>query len=211
MAITRETVLHVAKLARLGFATVAIDFSGHGSRAVRISKDITQGCMGRCAAGGVIGTDECDSIVDANTASGMCPGTGIDPTVTCGVAATASADAMFVPPSPTSATQCYAPFLSTNLAATRDSLRQTVLDLQRVALALKTCGGAGCGGLVVDPTKILYGGMSLGGILGSITTATQPDIKAAALSVPGAGWGDLLENTETLEFRCPLVDSLIDG
>jgi hypothetical protein len=91
-----------------------------------------------------------------------------------------------------------------------------VLDLQRTILALKTCApGApaitNCGSLAFDSTKIFYAGVSLGGILGSIATAESPDVKAALLSVPGAGWVDLLENTDTVEFRCPLVNGLIDA
>jgi hypothetical protein len=89
-------------------------------------------------------------------------------------------------------------------------MRQTVLDLQRLIIAVKTCSG-GCGPLTIDPTKIFYTGVSLGGILGSIATAESPDVKAAVLSVPGAGWVDLLENTDTVAFRCPLVNGLIDS
>jgi hypothetical protein len=42
-------------------------------------------------------------------------------------------------------------------------------------------------------------------------TATDPTIKAAVLNVAGVGWLDLLENTKTLAFSCPLVDALIDA
>jgi hypothetical protein len=219
LTLSKDTALTFAgKATAAGFAIVAIDFVAHGSRAVRISNDPTLGCTGRCVdattitaqnpAGDFYATPMlCEKASD-------CPGAGD----TCGKASvlTGAAANEGAAPTPTSAGQCYDQFLSTDLAKTRDGLRQTVLDLQRTILALKACAPgapttANCGSLVIDPTKILYAGVSLGGILGSITTAESPDVKAAMLSVPGAGWVDLLENTDTVEFRCPLVNGLIDA
>jgi dienelactone hydrolase len=216
---SKETALTFAgRATAAGFAVVAVDFVAHGSRAVRISKEPTLGCTGRCVdattitaqkpAGDFYATPTfCETAAD-------CPGAGD----TCGKASvlTGGAANEGAAPTATTAGQCYDPFLSTDLAKTRDGLRQSVLDLQRVVLALKACGpGApmtsNCGGLAFNPTKILYTGVSLGGILGSVATAESPDIKAAMLSVPGAGWLDLLENTDTVEFRCPLVNGLIDA
>ncbi|MGN6105850.1 MAG: hypothetical protein ACTHU0_12160 [Kofleriaceae bacterium] len=114
-------------------------------------------------------------------------------------------------PSPVRSPQCYAPFLSPDLGTTRDNIRQTVLDLHGLTAALKSCGAAGCGALKVDAAKIQYMGQSLGGIIGSTLTATNPDLKASVLNVPGVGWVDILENTETLAIRCMLVDGLIDA
>ncbi|MDB4958701.1 MAG: hypothetical protein JWO36_6270 [Myxococcales bacterium] len=120
-----------------------------------------------------------------------------------------------VPPEPSAHPQCYAPFLSTDLGGTRDNFRQSVLDVQRLVKALVGCGATptplGCGALAVNPAKIEYAGISLGGILGSMINATAPDLKAGVLNVPGVGWADILENSETLEIRCPLVDALIDA
>lgn len=111
--------------------------------------------------------------------------------------------------SPATSPQCFASFLSPDLAATRDNIRQTILDHLGLVQALETCGTANCGELKVDATKIQYLGQSLGGIMGSITTAMSDDIKASVLNVPGVGWVDILENTETLAIRCTLVDGLI--
>jgi hypothetical protein len=83
--------------------------------------------------------------------------------------------------------------------------------MQGLVAAVKACGAAGCTPLEVDTAHIVYAGISLGGIFGSLLTATAPDIKAALLNVPGAGWGDIFENTERNDFRCPLVDGLIDA
>jgi dienelactone hydrolase len=114
-------------------------------------------------------------------------------------------------PAPVDFPQCYAPFLTTNLAATRDAIRQSVLDQQRLVGALKACGTTLCGAIKVDTTRILYLGQSLGGILGSMFVGVAPDIKAATLNVPGVGWVDILENTGTLRLQCLLVDGLIDA
>lgn len=119
------------------------------------------------------------------------------------------------PPSPSAAPQCYAPFLSPNLAATRDNIRQSVLDMQGLVEAVKACGTAACttpnANLKIDPTQISYAGISLGGIIGSMVVATKTELTASLLNVAGAGWFDILENTETLEIRCSLVDALIDA
>ncbi|MEO8842460.1 MAG: hypothetical protein ABI591_18245 [Kofleriaceae bacterium] len=158
------------------FASMAIDFVNHGSRAIRTSNT---------------GTD--------------CADTGN------------------VPPDPGDFPECYAPIFSADLAATRDNIRQTVLDLQRVIRVAKFCGSNACtsataGGssatpstLKVDPAHIVYGGQSLGGIIGSTTSATAPDIKTSLLNVPAIGLLDVLEHTDTLFIRCQLVDALIDA
>ncbi len=119
-------------------------------------------------------------------------------------------------PTPTLTPQCYAPFLSGNLGATRDNIRQSAVDLHSLVAALKACGPSGCigtapGAFRVDPTRILYAGISLGGIMGSLVTSTNPDIKAAVLNVPGVGWVDILENTQSNAIKCSLVDGLIDA
>jgi pimeloyl-ACP methyl ester carboxylesterase len=118
----------------------------------------------------------------------------------CGAAAT-----------PGDTPQCYAPFLSTDLAGTRDNIRQTVLDLQGLLAAVKACGTTACGPLQVDPAHIHYMGISLGGIIGSTVVANSPNVKASVLNVPGVGLIDILENTPSNQIRCTLVDGLIDA
>ncbi len=158
---SRTAALGIApQLAAAGFATVAIDFVGHGSRAVRISSDAGQGCAA---------------------------------------------------PTPADQPQCFAPFLSPNLAATRDTIRQSALDLQGLAVALAACDASACGELLVDPEQFAYLGMGLGGMIGSLAAATSPLFRDSVLYATGAGWVDLLENTQTLAIRCGLVDALIDA
>ncbi|MCX5747496.1 MAG: hypothetical protein NT062_33950 [Proteobacteria bacterium] len=155
------------QLAAAGFASVAIDFVAHGSRAVQTSDSPLLACSGT--------------------------------------------------PSPTAAPQCFGLFLSTDLAGTRDNIRQTVLDLQRLSLALSACNaGTGCAGpdsiaFKVDSSKIVYAGISLGGIVGTTFTSLSPIVKAEVLNVPGVGLLDILENTAEVQIRCSLVNALIDA
>ncbi len=95
-------------------------------------------------------------------------------------------------------------------------MRQTILDIQRLVLAVKACSATQgstnpCGTLAVDPTKLLYTGISLGGIMGSTVTSIDPNLIGGVLNVPGVGWLDILENSSTNEIKCPLVDALISA
>ncbi len=201
---SKESLFAIAaQLAKAGFASVAIDWQSHGSRAVPISTNPAQGCAGTCY-----------------TQGGTNTGTGCNTLTPCANAGESCGNVIgtaFVSIAPTDAPQCYAPFLSPDLAATRDNIRQSVLDMQRLIHAMKACGAANCpsnnGGatLAIDPAHIVYMGISLGGIMGSTTDAVEPDFQAAVLNVPGAGWFDILENTQNLTIRCGLVNALIDA
>lgn len=81
-----------------------------------------------------------------------------------------------------------------DFVAIRDNFRQTVLDqtslvrlIQNPALDLSPLGNP-----KLDPDRIYWSGGSLGGMMGSMTTAVEPEIKAAALHVPGAGFVELI-------------------
>jgi hypothetical protein len=124
-------------------------------------------------------------------------------------------------PTFSTAPQCFAPFLSTNLGATRDGIRQSVLDIHGLVETMKFCGtpantctatgAASDFTFRPDPAHINYLGISLGGIIGSTAVASKPDFKSGVLNVPGAGWVDILERTETRAIQCPLVNGLIDA
>jgi dienelactone hydrolase len=112
-------------------------------------------------------------------------------------------------PDPTDAPQCFSPILSADLPATRDSIRQSALDVLTLVEALKACGTANCGDLQVDANRLGYMGQSLGALIGTLVVAMSPDIQTAVLNVGGVGLIDVLEHTDSVQIRCSLVDALI--
>jgi len=82
----------------------------------------------------------------------------------------------------------------------RDNFRQTLLDqmslvrlIQNKALDLSPLAMPGGGQTPkFDGAHIYWNGGSLGGIMGSMTVALEPEIKGAALEVPGAGFIQLI-------------------
>ncbi len=83
-----------------------------------------------------------------------------------------------------------------NFFATRDNLRQQVISnaqLARVASNGATGNlGQQAGGITLDGAKFSYAGQSLGGILGSLYSAAAPEVKNAALNVPGGGLTNII-------------------
>jgi dienelactone hydrolase len=113
---------------------------------------------------------------------------------------------------PTCAPQCFAPILSSDLPATRDHLRQTVLDQLQLERVLQGCSTVGaCGQLQVDPARIGYLGQSLGALIGGVSVAMSSSMRAAVLNVGGGDWVQVFTDTATPAIRCPLVDALIEG
>jgi len=111
---------------------------------------------------------------------------------------------------PTCAPQCFGSILSTDLAATRDHLRQTMLDQLTLEAVLEGCAAAGaCGTLQVDPSQLGYLGQSLGALLGGVSVAMSEGLRTAAFNVGAADWLRILTDTSTPAISCPLVDALI--
>ena len=195
----KEDLLGIAaQLAKLGFASIAIDNQLHGSRAIPISNDPLLGCAGTCFAGATDTMVACDTITPCGTAGEICVnavGNGVDP-----------------PNNP----QCYYPVISANLDATRDSIRQTVLDQMVLYKAVIACGTTGCttsnaNNFAVQPDHIVYLGHSLGSFVGAITNSMTSDVKATVLDVGGVGIPDVLEHTPNAFFRAFYVNALIDA
>jgi pimeloyl-ACP methyl ester carboxylesterase len=113
-------------------------------------------------------------------------------------------------PVPTAQPQCFAPILSTDLATTRDTLRQSALDFERLALAVEACGTNACSSIQANPSRLMYLGQSLGGIVGTLVVSTSQQFQSGVLNVTGVGLLDIIENTQTLAITCPVVDALID-
>jgi hypothetical protein len=96
--------------------------------------------------------------------------------------------------------------------ATRDCFRQTVVDLMQLVRAIRLgLDLDGDGRPDLDPARIYYAGQSLGAIYGTILTAVEPNIRAAALNVGGGSMVDIARwspsyldlTTEMLALRVP--------
>jgi hypothetical protein len=79
-----------------------------------------------------------------------------------------------------------------NIAAMRDQMRQSVMDLSQVVRAIQ--GGVdlsplvpGVQGATLDATRVAYLGESFGGVLGSLFSSVEPDVHFFYLDVPGGG------------------------
>jgi hypothetical protein len=75
-----------------------------------------------------------------------------------------------------------------NFFATRDNLRQQVISNAQLIRVLQGTGATSLSqrSVKIDPTRINYGGQSLGGILGAISMAVAPEVNNVMLNVPGA-------------------------
>ena len=75
---------------------------------------------------------------------------------------------------------------------TRDCFRQTAVDLMQLARVIRLgLDLDGDGTPDLDPARIYYAGQSLGAIYGTMFTAVEPSIRAAALNVGGATMVDI--------------------
>lgn len=99
----------------------------------------------------------------------------------------------------------------------RDNFRQTVLDqtslvrlVQSSKLDLSPLAAA-AGGVTpkLDGSRIYWNGGSLGGIMGTMTLAVEPEIRGAALEVPGAGFVQFI--TTNSAKVAPLVTTIAKG
>jgi pimeloyl-ACP methyl ester carboxylesterase len=79
------------------------------------------------------------------------------------------------------------------ILGTRDCLRQTTVDLMQLVHLVQTgpldFGSEGT--ISLDPSRIYYAGQSLGGIYGTILTAIEPNIRAAALNSAGGSIAEI--------------------
>ncbi|MDT8421850.1 MAG: Ig-like domain-containing protein [Desulfuromonadales bacterium] len=87
-----------------------------------------------------------------------------------------------------------------SLLTSRDNLRQSVADLFQLKAALETFDYNG-GGPDFDTDAIYYVGHSLGGMVGSVFLALEPDINAAVLGMPGGGIAKLLDGSASFGPR----------
>lgn len=104
-----------------------------------------------------------------------------------------------------------------NVSAIRDSIRQSALDLSRVAqmirrpdLDLSALAGPGSANPKLDTTRIAYLGESFGTVVGTLFAAIEPDVHLFVLDVPGGGIIDTLlpESAEIGAMAMPLIESI---
>ncbi len=104
-------------------------------------------------------------------------------------------------------------FFSANLFASRDHLRQSVLDLVQLRQAVKTMADFSQftdlpSGVRLDNSKVSYFGISLGGILGTMFMTVSPDVASGVLNVPGGGLIDILMMTQSDSIKMPIINAL---
>lgn len=180
----RLTLLLADKLARAGYAMLAIDLPYHGERTVcRQDSECSLGA--RCAADGTCLKN--GQVVDFARLPAIpgIPGEGF---------ATATGQA----------------FIDVeHLPVTRDHFRQAVIDLSAVTRLLRLADWRPVTqGVALDGTDIRYAGISLGGILGGLVSGIDPSYRAMLLNVGGAGLVDLMRESAT--FKPVLTQGLAD-
>jgi hypothetical protein len=116
-------------------------------------------------------------------------------------------------------------FISENFFRTRDAIRHTLLDYSALALAVArppapypqpaanpvalTATGLG---YAIDPTQVHFTGASLGGIIGTSITATNPRIQRSVLNVPGATMFDVFTRSPAFAAQVdPLLAAIVPG
>ena len=99
-----------------------------------------------------------------------------------------------------------------NVAAVRDSIRQSALDLSRVVQLLKSSPDLSALGAnaKLDVRRIAYMGESFGTVVGTVFSAIEPDIGLYVLDVPGGGILDLLlpSSAEIGALALPIVSTI---
>ena len=100
-----------------------------------------------------------------------------------------------------------------DVAAVRDSIRQSALDLSRVSQLVRAADldlSALAPGVRLDTRHVAYMGESFGTVVGTLFAAIEPDIDLYVLDVPGGGILDLLLPTsaDIGSLALPLIDTI---
>lgn len=156
---SRELVYFIAdQLARAGFATFSFDLPYHGNRSACL-RDVD------CTGDGV-----CDEFGQCSTEF-------------------AAISSPF-PDGPEYPAATGSAFIETgNIVGARDHFQQAAVDMYQALRVIRGADwSAATGGYELNGDDVVYMGMSLGGILGSIIAGSEPTLEDFVLNVPG---GDL--------------------
>jgi len=100
-------------------------------------------------------------------------------------------------------------FVLDDIATTRENFRQTVADFLQLTKMIQNAHAAGTPPFdIIDPQSILYLGGSLGGIMGTMYMAVEPDVQVGLLSVPGGGLTNILDSIDIGGLLQPLIGFL---
>jgi hypothetical protein len=91
----------------------------------------------------------------------------------------------------------------TSLLTSRDNLRQAALDIVQLAGALPSLDLDNDTVADIDPARIHFSGLSLGGIVGTLAVSMPITAVSAYLNAPGGGVAQLVQDSESLG---PVVD-----
>lgn len=86
----------------------------------------------------------------------------------------------------------------TSVLTSRDNLRQAAIDIVQLSRSLPGLDLNGDAVADIDPTRIHYAGISLGGIVGTVANALPGPVQSAYLNVPGGGIANLLRESFAL-------------
>lgn len=172
--ITSRELLYMItnKLAEAGYAAISLDLPLHGERSVCLRDSNCAGDRSTC--------DEERRCIDADGSPGRI-----------------NAIEWIIPDGPSYPITSGEPFIIINdIEASRDHFVQAVMDLTQLVRVVRGADWAkATGGYVLDGQDMVYLGMSLGGILGSILSVVEPTIETFVLNVPGAGLLEMMENS----------------
>ncbi len=172
---SRELTYLIANyLADEGYAVFATDLPYHGNRSV------------------------CLKDTDCNT--GMCNESGLCVDAT-GARTEFAAFESPIDGGPSYPATSGSAFVETdNIVGSRDHFRQAIVDLcQGLRIIRGADWASATGGYVLNGDDVVYLGMSLGGILGSMLAAVEPTMHDFALNVPGGNFFELLETSTSFQ------------
>jgi hypothetical protein len=86
----------------------------------------------------------------------------------------------------------------TSVLTSRDNLRQAAIDIVQLSRSLPGLDLDGDTSGDIDPARIHFAGISLGGIVGTVANALPGPVQSAYLSVPGGGIANLLRESVAL-------------